>query len=159
MGLLFLNLSPLRDFSRIPKILAKMIADAKGWFRSVAVSVLLFYSNPVDYPLVFGFIVSRVPLTWPQFKLLMWPFQCCSLGGSGYSVRPALPGTGTLHVHKEPNPFWKWCFAMLVKGDLHKMLIITSDQPWVSNTAKLTTLNSTFVFIEASVGRSLQLTA
>lgn len=157
MGLLFLNLSPLRDFSRIPKILAKMIADAKGWFRSVAVSVWLFYSEPVDYPLVSGFIVSRVPLTWPEFKLLMWPFQCCSLGGSGCSVQPALSGTGALHYTKSLIPFENDVLpcqgrAIYIKCWLLLLIDLGFQNLGVNNPEFY------FPIHRASVGRSLQLT-
>lgn len=76
MGLLFLNLSPLRDVSRIVKTLAKMTAEAESGFRLVTVSVLLFYADSIDHPLVFGFIVSRVPFTRPKLNLLMGPFNC-----------------------------------------------------------------------------------
>lgn len=65
MGLLFLNLSALRDVSRIVKTLAKMTAEAESRFRLVTVSVLLFYVGSIDHSLVWGFIVSRVPFTRP----------------------------------------------------------------------------------------------
>lgn len=74
----------LRDFCRTPKTLAKMIADAEGWLKHVTVSVLLFYSDFVDYPCFFVSLFLEYP--WHSkvqtdnvtpSVLLTWRFRLC----------------------------------------------------------------------------------